>query len=86
MATTHPQPAEHRTTAGHTPGHTETFQVVGMTCGHCASAVTGEVSAIDGVLGVDVDVPTGRVTVTSTARLTTADVRAAIDEAGYDLA
>ena len=65
---------------------TETFQVLGMTCGHCAGAVTGELSGITGVLAVHVDVPTGQVTVTSTAPLTTADVRDAIDEAGYELA
>ena len=41
---------------------------------------------IPGVLDVHVDVPTGQVTVTSTAPLTTADVRNAIDEAGYQLA
>ena len=63
-----------------------TFQVTGMTCGHCAGAVTGELTAITGVLDVHVDVPTGQVTVTSTAPLTTADVRNAIDEAGYQLA
>ena len=69
------------------PDHaTETFQVIGMTCGHCAGAVTGELTGITGVLDVRVDVPTGQVTVTSTAPLTTADVRDAIDEAGYQLA
>ena len=47
-------------------GVTETFQVIGMTCGHCAGAVTGELSGIPGVLDVGVDVPTGQVTVTST--------------------
>ena len=65
---------------------TETFKVTGMTCGHCAGAVTGELTGITGVLDVRVDVPTGQVTVTSTAPLTTADVRDAIDEAGYQLA
>ena len=65
---------------------TETFQVIGMTCGHCAGAVTGELTGITGVLDVRVDVPTGQVTVTSTTPLTTADVRNAIDEAGYQLA
>jgi copper chaperone len=73
-------------TSSHTGEVTETFQVIGMTCGHCAGAVTGELSGISGVLDVRVDVPTGQVTVTSTAPLTTADVRAAIDEAGYQLA
>jgi copper chaperone CopZ len=65
---------------------TETFQVHGMTCDHCAHAVTAELDGVADVLSVAVDVPSGQVTVTSTARLTTADVRAAIDEAGYQLA
>ena len=57
-----------------------------MSSGHCAGAVTGELTGISGVLDVRVDVPTGQVTVSSTASLTTADVRNAIDEAGYQLA
>ncbi|MCW2848483.1 MAG: hypothetical protein JWR90_2457 [Marmoricola sp.] len=65
---------------------TEAFQVIGMTCGHCAGAVKGELTGISGVLDVRVDVPTGQVTVSSTTPLTTADVRTAIDEAGYQLA
>ena len=47
--------------------------------------MTEEVSSIDGVTGVDVDVEAGRVTVTSTQRLEIASVKAAIDEAGYQL-
>ena len=73
------------TSSSHTNEVTETFQVIGMTCGHCAGAVTGELTGITGVLDVHVDVPTGQVTVTSTAPLTTNDVREAIDEAGYQL-
>jgi len=62
------------------------FQVVGMTCGHCVSAVQQEVGAIAGVTDVTVDLPTGAVTVTSDRPLTTDEVAAAIDEAGYELA
>ena len=65
---------------------TETFQVVGMTCDHCARAVTSELMWIVGVSEVSVDVPTGEVTVGSAQPLADADVRAAIDEAGYQLA
>ena len=64
---------------------TTTFQVTGMTCGHCAQAVTTEVSAIDGVTDVQVDVETGRVDVTGDG-VTEEAVRAAVDEAGYALA
>ncbi|MCX6466498.1 MAG: heavy-metal-associated domain-containing protein [Pseudonocardiales bacterium] len=65
---------------------TSTFTVTGMTCDHCVASVTEEISEIDGVTAVAVDLPTGAVTVTSTAPVGTADVRAAVEEAGYRLA
>jgi copper chaperone CopZ len=65
---------------------TTTYQVVGMTCGHCASAVTAEISALPGVCEVSVDLPTGAVTVCSQRELTRDEVAAAVDEAGYRLA
>ncbi len=65
---------------------TQTFQVSGMTCGHCVSAVEGEIRKLDGVTGVDVDLPSGSVTVTSEAELDPGVVKAAVDEAGYELA
>ncbi|WP_329018388.1 cation transporter [Micromonospora rifamycinica] len=61
------------------------YQVKGMTCGHCVSAVSAEVAALDGVTEVQVDLAAGRVTVTSVGPLDTGAVRAAVDEAGYDL-
>ncbi len=61
------------------------YQVSGMHCAHCATSVTEEVSGIDGVTAVDVDVDSGRVTVTSKQPLAVAAVQAAIDEAGYQL-
>ncbi|GLZ79723.1 heavy metal transport/detoxification protein [Actinorhabdospora filicis] len=64
---------------------TVTYQVNGMTCGHCEKAVTEEVGAIDGVGEVKVDLTSGHVTVTGEA-LDDAAVRAAVDEAGYELA
>jgi len=69
-----------------TTGTRETFQVVGMTCDHCARAVTSELMGIGGVTEVSVDVPTGKVTVGSAQPLANAELRAAIDEAGYQLA
>lgn len=74
------------TTCTSETGSTETFQVVGMTCDHCARAVTSELMAIGGVTEVSIDVPTGQVTVGSAQPLANAEVRAAIDEAGYQLA
>jgi copper ion binding protein len=62
-----------------------TYQVRGMTCGHCVSAVSAEVGAIEGVRDVRVDLATGRVTVSSEQPVDTESVRAAVDEAGYDL-
>lgn len=67
-----------------------TYKVTGMTCGHCANAVTEELRALDGVSAVEVDLVAGgtsTVTVTSAAGLSDAQVAAALDEAGdYRLA
>ena len=62
-----------------------TYQVQGMTCDHCVRAVTGELTDLDGVTGVDVDLASGAVRVTSDAPLDEAAVRAAVDEAGFEL-
>lgn len=62
------------------------FTVTGMTCGHCASSVTEEISKITGVTGVDVDIASGLVTVTSDTTPDTEAVASAVDEAGYSLA
>ncbi|ROS44718.1 heavy-metal-associated domain-containing protein [Amycolatopsis thermoflava] len=63
----------------------QTYTVTGMTCGHCVASVTEEVGEIPGVTDVAVDLPTGKVTVTSEIALTTDAVRAAVEEAGYQL-
>lgn len=69
---------------------TTTYQVTGMTCEHCVTAVTGELNNLGAVRGVQVElVPGGRsaVTVISDERLPDQDVAAALDEAGdYRLA
>lgn len=62
-----------------------TYTVNGMTCGHCVASVTEEVSEIDGVTDVKVDLASGRVEITSDAAIEPAAVKAAIDEAGYEL-
>jgi copper chaperone CopZ len=65
-----------------------TYDVQGMTCGHCVSAVTEELTGLDGVTAVSVDLTPGgtsTVTVTSDAPLDAGDVRAAVDEAGYEV-
>ncbi|SFS77759.1 heavy-metal-associated domain-containing protein [Saccharopolyspora flava] len=60
-----------------------TYHVTGMTCQHCVASVTEEVGALDGVTEVKVDLPTGAVTVVGSAEETA--VRAAVEEAGYEL-
>ncbi|WP_068397208.1 heavy-metal-associated domain-containing protein [Kribbia dieselivorans] len=68
-----------------TPTDTQTFAVTGMTCGHCASSVKGELTAIPGVTGVSVDLVAGgrsTVTVASQTPLTAEQVAAALNEAG----
>ncbi|GAA1808716.1 heavy-metal-associated domain-containing protein [Planosporangium flavigriseum] len=64
---------------------TTTYTVSGMTCGHCVNAVTEELSQLDGVTDVRVDLASGAVTVTSAAPLDDTAVAAAVDEAGYQL-
>ena len=62
-----------------------TYTVQGMTCGHCVSSVTEEVSEVTGVRQVDVDLASGRLTVVSDVDVPEADIRAAVEEAGYQL-
>ncbi|RYV49699.1 heavy-metal-associated domain-containing protein [Pengzhenrongella frigida] len=67
---------------------TTAYTVSGMTCGHCVAAVTEEVMKLDGVTEVQITLVEGGespVAVTSDAPLTDAAVRAAVDEAGYQL-
>ena len=61
------------------------YNVQGMTCGHCAQAVTTEIKKLAGVADVDVTVESGTVTVSSASTLDIEDVAAAVDEAGYEL-
>jgi copper chaperone CopZ len=66
-------------------GVTTVYKVSGMTCGHCEGAVSREISALDGVTSVQAVAGTGEVTVSSAAPLDEEAVRAAVDEAGYEL-
>ncbi|WP_037265612.1 heavy-metal-associated domain-containing protein [Kibdelosporangium aridum] len=63
-----------------------TYTVAGMTCQHCVASVTEELSELDGVTDVTVDLATGAVTVTSSAQLDDVAIKAAVTEAGYELA
>jgi copper chaperone len=62
-----------------------TFTVTGMTCEHCARAVSDEIGGLRGVVRVDVDLATGRVQVASDGSLADADVRGAVAAAGYEV-
>ena len=64
---------------------TTTYTVSGMTCGHCVNSVSTEVGQLPGVTDVQVDLATGQVTVRSEAVLADDAVRAAVEEAGYEL-
>jgi len=62
-----------------------TYTVTGMTCQHCVASVTEELSELDGVTEVAVDLASGAVTVNSSAPLDLAAIKAAVSEAGYEL-
>ena len=59
------------------------YSVPGVSCGHCKAAIEGEVTTVTGVVGVEVDIDAKTVAVTGGEDVA---IRAAIDEAGYDVA
>lgn len=63
---------------------TTTYQVTGMSCGHCEGAVRDEVSEIPGITDVEVSAATGHLTVTADGHVDDSVVIAAVDEAGYE--
>ena len=65
-----------------------TIDVTGMTCGHCVRSVQEELTALPGVTEVQVELVAGgtsQVTITAAEPLSDDDIRAAIDEAGYQV-
>jgi copper ion binding protein len=64
---------------------TATYTVTGMTCSHCVASVREEVTKVDGVTAVDVELATGTVIVQSERPVDRAAVVAAVDEAGYEV-
>lgn len=64
---------------------TRTYAVAGMSCSHCATFVSEELSALAEVTAVAVELAAGVVTVTSERDLATDEVRGAVEEAGYAL-
>ncbi|MDT0395968.1 MULTISPECIES: heavy-metal-associated domain-containing protein [Streptomyces] len=65
---------------------TTVYKVSGMSCGHCEGSVSGELSQLPGVSSVRAVASSGEVTVVSAAPLDEEAVRAAVDEAGFELA
>jgi len=66
---------------------TQTFQVNGLTCGHCVGHVTTELKTLDGVDDVTVDLVAGgtstvHVDLSDDQTLTDEQIVAALDEAG----
>ncbi|GAA3120986.1 MULTISPECIES: heavy-metal-associated domain-containing protein [Nonomuraea] len=64
---------------------TATYTVNGMTCGHCVSSVKEEVGEVPGVAGVEVDLATGLLTVTSDEPVGRDLIASAVKDAGYEL-
>ena len=69
-----------------TPSNTTTLAVSGMTCSHCVAAVTAELSKLDRVTQVQIDLATGLVTVDSDQPVDLATMTAAVEQAGYAVA
>jgi copper chaperone len=65
---------------------TRSLEVTGMTCDHCASAVRAEISKLAGISTVEVDIAAGRVLIAGSPLPDEAALRAAVEEAGYNLA
>jgi len=63
---------------------TRTYSVPGISCDHCKHAIEGELAKVAGIASMNVDVAAKTVRVDGDA----ADdaIRAAIDEAGYEVA
>jgi copper chaperone CopZ len=62
-----------------------TYTITGMTCDHCVASVREEVSEVDGVRAVDLDLPSGRLSVSGEG-FSDAAIAAAVEEAGYEVA
>ncbi|HET7386482.1 MAG TPA: heavy metal-associated domain-containing protein [Nocardioidaceae bacterium] len=65
---------------------TADYTVRGMTCNHCVASVSEEVGEIPGVTSVEVDLESGRLTVSSDREIAPDAVRTAVEESGYELA
>ncbi len=62
------------------------YNVPDVSCEHCVSAITKELTQIDGVQNVQVDIETKKVTVVTNDSVAEQQIRDGIDEAGFDIA
>ncbi|TDE88556.1 heavy-metal-associated domain-containing protein [Occultella glacieicola] len=65
---------------------TAVFEVTGLHCSSCAGKVSSAVNTVDGVTGVELDLATGRLSVTSGAPIDDSAIVAVVTEAGYQVA
>lgn len=63
---------------------TSTFTVTGMTCNGCANKVKGEIGKVAGVSQIDIELATGKVTVTAEGALDDARIIEAVEGIGYE--
>ena len=61
------------------------FQVPEVSCHHCIEAIAGELGTIPGIRSVDVDLDRKLVTVTADESVPDERIRAAIEQAGYEV-
>jgi copper chaperone CopZ len=61
------------------------LKIEGMTCGHCEASVTKELQKLAGATDIVVQASNGTAHLVVDEQVTTADISAAIDEAGYKL-
>lgn len=63
-----------------------TINIKGMTCNHCKTAVETALTELDGVFGVEVDVPKGKADVSyDSTQVTVSEMNEAIEDQGYDV-
>jgi copper chaperone len=63
-----------------------TYKVPDVSCEHCVNAITKELTQIDGVSVVNVDLDSKKVTVVADDSVAEQQIRDGIDEAGFDIA
>lgn len=63
---------------------TRTYSVLGMACTHCEETVSHGIARIEGVESISIDIPSDAVTISSRAEIAEAEIRRAVEQAGYE--